>query len=128
MQQHHRRRNEQRYNHVQPDAGEDERRHGEGSERGEDEAVVERAVEHDNRAITEEVEEEPRGEDCDEHNKRNRFPEEAEEQDEERDHGVIHTEVAEIAPDAERGFAEGVGERERAQREKLPPWTARGKA
>jgi len=36
--------------------------------------------------------------------------------------------VAKIAPDTEHGFAEGVDECERAHREKLLPWTARGKA
>jgi len=81
MQQHRRRRNEQRYNHVQPNASEDEGRHGEGRERGEDEAIVERAVEHDDRAVTKEVEKEPRGEHGNKHDEGNRLPEEAEEQD-----------------------------------------------
>lgn len=127
MQRHQRRRNEQSWNHVQPDAGEDERRHGEGSERGKNEAVVERAVEHDHRAVTEEIEKEPHGEHGDEHDEWNGLPEEAEEQDEERDQGVIHTEVSKIALDTKRGFAEGVGEREGAQCKKLIPWTPRGK-
>jgi len=85
-------------------------------------------VEHDHRAVTEEIEKEPRDENGDEHDEGNRLPEKAEEQDEERDHGVIHTEVSKIAPETKRGFAEGVGERERAKRNELLPWTPSGKA
>ena len=128
MHSHRRRCDEQRHHHVEPDAGEDEGRNGDGGERREDEAVVELVAEHDDGAVAEEVEEEPRGEDGEEHDEGDRLPEEAEEHDEEHGHGVVHAEVAEVALHAERGLAEGVGARERVEREELLPWPARGEA
>lgn len=54
------------------------------------------------------------------------MPEEAEEHDEEREHGVVHAEVAEVPFRSERGFTEGEGAREGVEREELFPWPARG--
>lgn len=128
MQRHRRRREEQRHHNVEPDAGKDKPGDGDGGERREDEAVVKLAAEHDDGAIAEKVEEEPRGEDGEEDDEGDREPEEAKEHEEEHDHGVVHAEVAEVALHAERGLAEGVGARERVEREELLPWPARGEA
>lgn len=126
MQRHRRRREEQRHHNVEPDAGKDKPGDGDGGECREDEAVVKLAAEHDDGAIAEKVEEEPRGEDGEEDDEGDREPEEAKEHEEEHDHGVVHAEVAEVALHAERGLAEGVGARERVEREELLPRPARG--
>ena len=54
------------------------------------------------------------------------MPQEAEEEDEENDHGVVHAEVVDVAPHAQGGLAEGIGARERVEGEHLLPWATRG--
>lgn len=102
MQQNHCGADEERHEDVEPDAGEDECDDGEHRERGEEDAVVEGNY----GAVEEEEEEEPGGEDGEEDDEGEWVPEEAEEEDEEGDQGVVHAEVAEVAPHAECGVAE----------------------
>lgn len=61
-------------------------------------------VEQDDRLGAGEVEEDPRSEDSDEDDERDRVPEEREEEDEKRDGGVVGAEVVEVALGAGGGF------------------------
>lgn len=56
------------------------------------------------------------------------MPQEAEEENQQRDRGVVHAEVVEVSLDAVRGFADGGGAGKRGRRgaEELPPRAARG--
>ena len=54
------------------------------------------------------------------------MPEEAEEEDEEHDGGVVGSEVGEVAPHAEHRVGVGVRAGEGRRVEKLPPWARSG--
>jgi len=54
-------------------------------------------------------------------------PEEAEKENKQHHHEVVDAEVVEVASHAHGGFGDGVGTRERVEREQLFPWSARGK-
>ena len=118
---------QERNQHIQPHAGEYQSDDGDDREEAENEAVVDGAVEDEERRVAEEVEEAPGDEDEKEDNHGDRVPEEAEEEDEEDDERVVHAEVAQVALYADAGFAQRAGAREGGKRlDELPPWATRG--
>lgn len=65
--------------------------------------IIERLVEENERLVAKEVEEQPSDEDEQEDDDRNRVPEQAEEDDDEHGQGVINAEVVDVLADSGHG-------------------------
>lgn len=72
--------------------------------------VGDRAPEDYQRLVSEEVEQQPDRQHDDQDDERDRVPEEAEEDDYQKNDGVVHAEVAGVSFDAGDGVSEGFGE------------------
>lgn len=127
MQNHHRHSNQNRHQDVQPHAREDQAHDRHDPKRNQHHSIIHHPVEHHDRLVAEEVEQEPEHEDRHEHYHRDRVVEQAEKENEENNRGVIDSEVAEIAIEArgEVTKAEGHGVWGRVSQE-LAPRAARG--
>lgn len=115
MQNHRRRADRDGDQNIQPRAREHQTDDRHDPECGQHDAVVHHAIEQDDRLVAEEVEEKPEREDHRENYHRDRVVNQAEEEKQKHDHGVVHAEVAEIAFEASGQVCEalwdGVGGR-----------------
>lgn len=124
---HNHNRNDQRHQHIQPHARENQRHDGDQAQREEHGPVVEAPIEeNDGAGDSEEVKAGPGEEDDQEDDHRHRVPQEAEEDDQKHRHGVVHSEVADVVLQPARGVGVVVRDGEGGRGEELAPWAARG--
>lgn len=91
-------------------------------------SIVNQIAEEDQRLISKEIEEQPNGEHGGEDDEGDRMPEEAQEENQEDDNDIIHTEVGDVGFDARESVAEVERESEGVEIEHEPPWNASGEA
>jgi len=127
VQHHQRNPDDNRNHHVHPHAGEHQPHDGHHRKGRRHRPIVHRGAGHHHRLVPEEVEKEPCDQRHQKHDYRERVPEEAEKENKQHHHEVVDAEVVEVASHAHGGFGDGVGTRERVEREQLFPWSARGK-
>ncbi|KAK4267330.1 hypothetical protein QN277_024124 [Acacia crassicarpa] len=124
VQQHERRSDRKRHHYVESRVGQEQQNDGQNRHHDQDYTVIDRTAGNDQRLVAEEIEEQPKSHEYDEDDEGDRVPEEAEEENKEHDHGVVHTEVADVDSNAGNRVREAAGEAERSEIEHELPWAA----